>query len=129
MILSDVRILKKTVNKINNDILVNTESPVEGKDIHYAADSLQIYSEHCDTGVINIDTSKNLNSPDNYMTPYWRFGNWHFNAIRNKITDDDLVADEKSKIFGNWFVVKFNFNTNQKVEIESLECKTSIAEY
>lgn len=117
------------VNKINNNILVNTESPVEGKDIHYASNSLQIYSEHCDTGVINIDTSKNLNSPDNYMTPYWRFGNWHFNAIRNKVTDDKLVADEKSRIFGNWFVVKFEFDTNDKVEIETLECKTSIAEY
>lgn len=116
------------VNKI--DISTSTDFlPVEGKYIHYAADSLQIYSEHCDTGVINIDTSKNLNSPDNYMTPYWRFGNWHFNAIRNKVTNNDLVADEKSRIFGNWFVVKFNFNTNQKVEIESLECKTSIAEY
>lgn len=117
------------VNQINNNITVNTESPVEGKDIHYAGDMLQIYSEHCNTGIIDIDTSKNLNSPDNYMTPYWRFGNWHFNAIRDKITDNTLSADKKSKIFGNWFVVKFNFDTDQKVEIESLECKTSIAEY
>lgn len=116
------------INKIDKTRSIKY-SPVEGKDIHYAADSLQIYSEHCDTGIINIDTSKNLNSPDNYMTPYWRFGNWHFSAIRNNVTNTNLVADEKSRIFGNWFVVKFNFDTNDKVEIETLECKTSIAEY
>ncbi len=115
------------VNKVKA-VTDYTEYPVEEKHTLYAADYITIYSELCNTGRLKIDTTNNLNSPDNYMTPYWRFGNWHFNALRNRLKDE-ISADEKSKIFGNWFVVKFEFDTNDKVEIESLECKTSIAEY
>ena len=114
------------INKIDKSKSID-KYPVEGKDEHYASDAIEIYSEHCNTGYLEFNTSENLNSPNNYMTPYWRFGNWHFNAIRNKI-NDDIPDDEKSRVFGNWFVVKFYFDTNQKVEIESLEFNTSIAE-
>ena len=115
------------VNKVKA-VTDYTEYPVEGKHTLYAADYITVYSELCNTGRLKIDTTNNLNSPDNYMTPYWRFGNWHFNALRNRLKDE-ISADEKSRIFGNWFVVKFEFDTNEKIEIESLECKTSIAEY
>lgn len=124
-------IIKYKINEINPTIDSN-KSPVEGRTKYYPADSLQIYSEFCDTGVIDIDpyhlTNTTINSIENYKTPYWRFGNWHFSAIRDKLNDLTKTADEKSRIFGNWFVIKFDINTNNLVEFETLDCKFSLDE-
>lgn len=120
---------KVNLVKENTDI---TPYPVEGRNTYYAGDGLQIISEHCDTGLIELYRGDitNINKITDYKVPYWRFGNWHFNAIRNKL-NENIPADEKSRVFGNWFVITFEFKPvgNEKIEIESLECKTSIAEY
>lgn len=117
------------ISKHNNtsDVSVNDYLPVEGtNDIKYAGNAIRIYSEYCDTDDINIifNDIKELNNPDIYLKPYWHLGNWNFNAIRNKLfdymTSDNPNADEYSRVFGNYFVIRLIFNTTDCVKIESL---------
>lgn len=93
--------------------------------------NLRIYSEYCDTEdipVINNTLIPNLNIKDDYNTPYWRFGNWHFSAIRNKLMNETIPSDQKSRIFGNWFVVKFDVEKTSCAIYESLDYKISFDE-
>lgn len=93
--------------------------------------NLRIYSEYCDTEdipVINDKLIPNLNIKDDYKTPYWRFGNWHFSTIRNKLMNETIPSDQKSRIFGNWFVVKFDIENDRCATYESLDCKISYDE-
>lgn len=93
--------------------------------------NLRIYSEYCDTEnvpVINNTLIPNLNIKDDYNTPYWRFGNWHFSAIRNKLMNETIPSDQKSRIFGNWFVVRFDVEKTSCAIYESLDYKISFDE-
>lgn len=129
--------IKYKVNIIipNSDI---NYSPIEGRNTYYAGDEISISSEFCNTGIINIEPKNktNVNKLNDFAQPYWRFGNWHFNMIRNKVTDwiedvankkDDVIkSDEMSRVYGNWFVIKFKFNSGTQKEIETLDCKFSL---
>lgn len=93
--------------------------------------NLRIYSEYCDTDdipVINDKYISDLNIKDNYEMPYWRFGNWHFSTIRNKLMNKTIPSDQKSRIFGNWFVVKFDVQKTACAIYESLDHKISFDE-
>ena len=106
--------------------------PVEGNnDIKYAGDCIRIYSEYCDTKDIDIIFSKigELNNPDIYTKPYWHLGNWHFNAVRNnlkeyidgkRIDKDESIADNHSRMYGNYFVIRLIFKTSDCVKVENL---------
>ena len=104
-------------------------SPVEGLVKYYAGDLLRIYTANCDTGDIDvtfINPENIINSPMDYTKPYWRFGNWHFNALRDKLAkyiQKNVVAEESSRIYGNWFVIKFTCYGQQAVEFESIDTK------
>lgn len=109
------------------DVKANDYLPVEGiNGIKYAGDFIRIYSEYCDTDNLKVlfDDIKEFNNPDTYFKPYWHLGNWHFNAIRNKLKsylDDGVtIADEHSRVYGNYFVIRLIFNTTDCVKIESL---------
>lgn len=109
------------------DAIANDYLPVEGiNGIKYAGDYIRIYSEYCDTDNLKIlfDTIEEFNNPDVYVKPYWYLGNWHFNAIRNKlksyIDDGTTIADEHSRVYGNYFVIRLIFNTTDCIKIESL---------
>lgn len=112
--------------------------PVEEIEDRYSADFIRIYNIHCDTGLIDttfdIDSDNNENNINNimdYIKPYWRFGNWHFNVIRNNLKsyiDKESINDECSRIFGNWFVVEFDININEQVELETLDAIYNNAE-
>lgn len=120
-----IEFIKYNISKIISQ-LFNDYSPVEGMTHHYAGDLLRIYSADCDTGDIDItvDYYKNFNSPMNYTKPYWRLGNWHFNAIRNKLNEyitGNISAENSSRIYGNWFVIKFICYGKQLIEFESIE--------
>lgn len=105
--------IRKVVNKTINDFL-----PVEGLDDYYAGDSIRIYNNIFDTGLIDISNNKKNNINEDYKKPYWRLGNWHFNNIRNS-----LLEAKDSRIYGNYFIIQFNFNTNKQIEIESIDIK------
>lgn len=115
-------------------VALNNYSPVEGLNDLYAADAIRVYSTHCDTGVLDItfkDAIIEVNKVMNYAKPYWRFGNWHFNALRNRLAEYLLKKygdDECSRIFGNWFVVEFHINSNEQVELETLDAVYNSAE-
>lgn len=105
--------IRKVVNKTINDFL-----PVEGLDNYYAGDSIRIYNNLFDTGLIDISNNEKNNINEDYKKPYWRLGNWHFNNIRNS-----LLEAKDSRIYGNYFIIQLNFNTNKQIEIESIDIK------
>lgn len=105
--------IRKVVNKTINDFL-----PVERLDNYYAGDSIRIYNSLFDTGLIDISNNNKNNVNEDYKKPYWRLGNWHFNNIRNS-----LLEAKDSRIYGNYFIIQFNFNTNKQIEIESIDVK------
>lgn len=113
--------------QIVTPVAANNYSPVEGTFDLYAADFLRVYNVHCDTKDIDVtfdNAANEVNVVMNYTKPYWRFGNWHFNALRNNLVpyiNKEHIAEECSRIFGHWFVVKFTFNKEQQVEIEYVD--------
>lgn len=115
-------------------VALNNYSPVEGLNDLYAADGVRVYSTHCDTGILDTtfkDATVEVNKIMNYAKPYWRFGNWHLNALRNRLADyllNKYGDDECSRIFGNWFVVEFHINSNEQVELETLDTVYNSAE-
>lgn len=115
-------------------VALNNYSPVEGLNDLYAADGVRVYSAHCDTGVLDTtfkDATIEVNKVMNYAKPYWRFGNWHLNALRNRLAEylqNKYGDDECSRIFGNWFVVEFHINSNEQVELETLDAVYNSAE-
>ena len=116
-------IIYKVVEVVDIDY---TTSPVEGLNMYYAGDRLIIKSNLCNTGEIDIsrqDPANEVNNVMEYTKPAWRLGNWHFNAIRNRITDylnGQITHDGSSRVYGNWFAITFKFNTNKQIEIESI---------
>lgn len=105
-------------------------SPVEGMNYYYAGSELRVYTDLTDTGLIDVsnDNNTNVNTIGNYKQPYWKLGNWHFNTLRNKLKDyfdNNNIAENMSRIYGNWFVIEFKFNINDnpndKIEIENVD--------
>lgn len=118
--------IKYNINYVKNK-LFNDYSPVEELNNYYAGDLLRIYSQHCDTGDIDItftNPEKTVNNIMNYTKPYWRFNNWHYNMLRNKLSnyiDKDITASESSRIYGNWFVINFTCYGNKQIEFENID--------
>lgn len=121
-----------------NDAVDNYGLPVERRMIYAAVDTLDVASEYCDTGKLDVhldDASVNINKVTLYNKPYWRFGNWHFNALRDKLigyivgTDGKkLTSDEVSRMYGNWFTVTFQCNTDKRVQYKSINYKYNNSE-
>lgn len=110
--------VRKVVKKVINDFL-----PVEDINPYYPGDTIRIYNDLFDTGVLDIYTTE-LNVNEDHTKPYWRMGNWNFNNIRNSI-DNSLKNSKDSRIYGNYFIIQFGFKKYQQVEIESINVKTS----
>ena len=116
------------LNKVVEQML-SLHLPVEGLSKHYAGDYLRVYTANCDTGDLDVtfvNPETTINSTMDYTKPYWRFGNWHFNALRDKLAQyikGNVVAEDSSRIYGNWFVVKFTCLGQQAVEFESIDAK------
>ena len=121
-----IEYIKYNINYVKNK-LFNDYSPVEELNNYYAGDLLRIYSQHCDTGNIDVtftNPEKTINNVMDYTKPYWRFNNWHYNMLRNKLSnymDKDIIASESSRIFGNWFVVNFTCYGNKQIEFENID--------
>ena len=125
---------RKTPYNIVND---QTNLPVEGTvgtiSHNYAGDSIRIYNDNSDTDVIDITNRNNVpftNEFGNYKYPYWRLGNWHFNYIRNKFTEENS-QDVSQRIYGNYFIVQFEVSSNNNVdnvEIETIEVNVNNGE-
>lgn len=109
--------------------MLSLHLPVEGLAKYYAGDYIRIYTSNCDTGDLDItftNPENTINFPTDYTKPYWRFGNWHFNAIRDKLAQyiqGNVIAENSSRIYGNWFVIKFICLGQQAIEFESIDAK------
>lgn len=129
-----IECINYNISKIDK-ILFNDYSPVEGTTMYYATDFIKIYSEFCNTGIIDISYTNpedTINKVMDYTKPYWRYGNYHFNAIRNKLKeyiDGEIDATKSSRIYGNWFVIYFACNTNKQIEYKSIDIKLTNSEF
>lgn len=103
--------------------------PVERFNTYYSGDKLRVYSDICDTGILNIanaNPEQTINKVGDYTKPYWRFGNWHFNALRDKMSkyiDNQISNSGASRVYGNYFITHFEFDTTAPVEVESIDGK------
>ena len=122
--------LRKTNNVVNDAFNFN-RLPVEKEDIPYSGVGIRIYNDLVDTGWIDVrqvNTSyKDVdNTVDNYSKPYYQLGNWIFNFIRTESITDSEGNVVPTRLFGNYFVVEFNFGINtEKIEFEFTDLITS----
>ena len=94
---------------------------------YYAGDQIRIFSEYCDTELLDIKLNNDEINNINSKKPYWHLGNWNFNYIRNKITyknSEQLDADKASLMYGNYFIVTLIFKDNRLTQIESIDFNT-----
>ena len=116
------------LNKYTGRIGDFTKSPVEERRNPFSGNILSVYNDLVNTGDldITIDTENSKNVFARYDKPFWELGNWNFSYLRNNSTAN-ISAFEKSRIFGNYFVVEFTFNNKDglKVDFESLNYNVS----
>ena len=116
--------LRKYITNVNID---NTKFPVEETSVPFSGDSIRIFNDEVDTGILNINVNKeeNKNVFGEYDKPFWQLGNWNFNYMRNNLSEGNSNANKLSRIYGNFFVIQFIFynNDNKKIEFETLNYK------
>ena len=54
------------------------------------------------------------------------FTGWVDLPINYDKEDNAINSDEISRVYGNWFVIKFKFNSGTQKEIETLDCNFSL---
>lgn len=99
----------KDYNQINNI------SPVEELRKPYSGIRIRVYNDEVDTGWLDISVNQESlkNVFANFNKPYWDKGNWNFSYLRDK--------DTKSRLYGNYFVVCFEFGGDEmRYEFETL---------
>ena len=98
--------------------------PVEKSLIPYPGQTIRVYNDLVDTGIINCDTTNDGNQlPNNtvndFTKPYWDLGNWHFNYLRDVRKSN---SDPESRLYGNYFTIAFDFgHQNTLIEFENLD--------
>ena len=120
--------LYKRIDSSNNNNF-NADLPVEGNALSliderrpYSGYKLKVYNDLCSTEELNIQVDLKSENNIDIKKPYYDLGNFTFNYLRDKETN--------SQIFGNFFIVEFTFEDNQKdiIEFESLEYGISYEE-
>lgn len=126
-----VEYIKYKLHQLDRKVQYNSinywDSPVEKPYHKYAADYITINSEYCSTGRMDVSIA-DYNTFDDYTKPYFRLGDWYLNLIRDgivKYNNRSQSAFDSSRIYGNWFAVKFEFNKGRYVEFENVEYKLS----
>lgn len=102
----------------------------ETLDRHYPGNYIRIYSDSCCTDLIDCSnaTSKanaSLVSRYSMIKPIYNQGVWSLNVFRNilditDITQSDNLADNKSLIYGKYFIVRFVFNAGIDFKLENV---------
>lgn len=122
-----------------------TYDPIETIRVPFCGDYIRIYNESVDTGWIDVRTAQdkiNYNKKDDYTKPHYNLGVWNMNMFRNisdrlgdyNYSDASQVeytrADDRARMYGNYFIIEFGFDTNDagytgeksdKIEIQSLQ--------
>lgn len=95
-------------------------STVENRVQPYSGSEIRVFNDLVDTENIsvNIDSEDTKNVFGNYKKPYWDLGNWNFSYLRDKKQTDAVL----SRLYGNYFIIKFNFGAfnSRKLEFEDM---------
>lgn len=120
--------LTKYVDDTNIDF---THLPVEEYKVPYSGDIVKVYNNETNTGDLDItvDDEVNKNVFANFDKPYWELGVWNYSYLRNNISKFPTgpTDDQMTRIFGNYFIVEFTFNNQDKRKVEFEELSYNIS--
>lgn len=150
----DIKFLEQITYKLHkvkyiDDLFISDADKVNT--IIYSGDILNVYNNLINTGDLSINVDNNndenikpsnhlipYNKIENYKLPYYYLGQWNFNYLRdikniNNIVDDNNKPinqiDKNSRLFGNYFIIKFVFvlekNSDKPFKLESISYKLS----
>lgn len=112
--------------KINSNDL-NTLKLADVFTLEHACDSIRIYTDTCISELINLKNISNnnpINDIGNYENVRYNQGRWTLNYFRNIQNSNNninsYISDENSLIEGKYFVVRFIFSSDFKLESLSL---------
>lgn len=137
--------IEYTLNEIRNKF-IDTILSEELLYRRFSGDSIRIYTDETDSGVLNIHVpttgeidvrnqgynDDNLNIMDEYSSPIsplegykypvFEKGVWFLNYFRNYlVSENPYDSDEKTLIHGKYFVIRFIFNNDRKVKLDTLD--------
>jgi hypothetical protein len=117
---------------INNEDLDTLKLSETFNDNH-ACDNIRIYTDTCLSDLINVKNISNnnsLNTADNYESVRYNQGRWTLNYFRNIQNSNNninsYISDENSLIEGKYFVVRFIFSSDFKLESLSLNYNSKL---
>ena len=114
---------------LNNALIKNPEDVLvseadERSD--FSVDKIQIYSDTCKTKLEDVSNKDFHNNAERSLLqhkyPSFNNGIWSYNYFRNVLTDKNNtnLSDDKSLIYGKYFVVRFVFNHDNNFKIENV---------
>ena len=90
----------------------------------FSCKQMLIYSDTCMSNVLNLDKKKANESMDLYKYPFFNQGIWTFNYFRNVLNSkghlNNYSGDNNSLIEGKYFIIRFIFDKDFKLEALSL---------
>lgn len=119
--------------KLINENDINTLKLSEDFSKEHACKSLRVYTDTCISPTIDLTTKANdypISSPDSYKKVRYNQGNWTLNYFRNIQNFNgnikSYIDDENSLIEGKYFVVRFVFDKDFKLETLSINYSNKI---
>lgn len=123
----DVPKVLNAIKYILSEFKDNTNNIHQAEDallLEYTGDYIMIYSDRCSTDYLDISTQANDIPYGGYNTKPWNDkGIWNYNYFRNILNTKFDSSDEKSLIYGKYFVVRFVFKPNTRFKLENLTCE------
>ena len=133
------------LNEIHNNLVFNIASEEELYR-RFSGDSLIIYTDETNSGELDIhvpvgstndktDSSINaieLNDNISYKYPAFNKGKWSLNYFRNRVTEPVTqsevtgFSDNRSLIYGKYFVLRFIFNNDRKIKLDSVNINVQV---
>ena len=105
------------LSKFNHDDAVYLPQILrEYDDRLFPGDYVKIYTDEVITDNIDVsDNKETINAYDVYDKPKWEKGKWNLNYFRDVYhikQENGDISDEKSLVYGKYFVVRFIFNND-----------------
>lgn len=104
----------------NNDIIFNPTSEDDNKDLT-CGKYMQVISDNCSSDLRNIEPTER-NKFNDYKYPYFEKGIYNINYFRDVINKKgiDNVSDNKSLIYGKYFIIRFAFPIDYNFKLEDV---------
>ena len=100
--------------------------PYAGEILYINNDELR-YEPGGNKTKFNLEITGDKNQKDDFTKPYYKLGDWRFNCLRNANMENGYVgkADDDGRIYGNYFIFRFEFNSKELINIESFKASMS----